>query len=486
MIYQELKKRYKKIIGWGTGGAYDKYGKTYEEYLSYLIDSNSLKWGTTMGKVCIESPDYLLQEDSSECIIVIFSSYVSEICESIKSIGDFDVIAGNVVDYFCEKQVELYQTKESLQMLTKLNWNKVVCCVSTMAYTASVGGGNKFVTEQNRVLEANGYGVLHIVPVQYYQSFFEDEMLWITYNEKTLGVYSLNEIITYIEKCRTMIIHSPYYAIRLIRKIYNGMKKLRQCLFYLHDFACVCSRRFLPVEDKECFEELKKQCIDCKDGQNRMLLYHEYKKLFYNDNVLLIAPSQIVIDKVSQVYKEAHYKVIPHYEYEIDYAPKKVNNKLKIAFVGAATRVKGWEAFKKIVLELKDTYEFYCFGKCDDKIDDVEYVEIHMEGTAEQLCMKDALIKYEIDMAYLGSICCETYSFTYIEAFECGTYVLTTEKSGNICESVKKNKNGYVAEDTDDLIRFLKKEDMELKNIILEQNRKAVNITYNLSFLDCI
>ena len=56
--------------------------------------------------------------------------------------------------------------------------------------------------------------------------------------------------------------------------------------------------------------------------------------------------------------------------------------------------------------------------------------------------------------------------------------------SGNICEAVKKNKNGYVAKDTDDLIYFLKKEDLELKDILLKQNRKIVKKHNNLIFLD--
>ena len=98
--------------------------------------------------------------------------------------------------------------------------------------------------------------------------------------------------------------------------------------------------------------------------------------------------------------------------------------------------------------------------------------------------MKEALNRYKIDLAYLGSLCCETYSFTYIEAYENAVSVLTTEMSGNICEAVKKNKNGYVAKDTDELVHFLKKGGSELREILLQQNRKIVNKSNNLKFLD--
>ena len=100
MIFEELKYQYKKIIGWGTGGAYDKQGRMYEEYIDYMIDSNPLKWGTEIGSLSIQSPDRLLLENSEECVIIIFSSFVEEIHEGIKLKGNFDVVAGSVVNYF--------------------------------------------------------------------------------------------------------------------------------------------------------------------------------------------------------------------------------------------------------------------------------------------------------------------------------------------------------------------------------------------------
>lgn len=486
MIFQELKYQYKKIIGWGTGGAYEKYGRIYEEYMDYVIDSDPLKWETGIGALTVYSPERLLSENSEECVIIIFSSFVEEIRENVKRRGNFDVIAGSTIDYFCKKRIGLYQKKELSSAFSNLDWNKVVCCVSTMTSIVSViGGENKFVADQNILLKARGFDILHLVPIQYYHSDCDDERIWITYDGMTLGIYSLNEIITYIHKIKRMIIHSPCYGVSLIRKIYNAME-LTSCLFYIHDFACVCSEYFLPIDGKDCFEELKKGCIGCKNEANRKKRLREYEKLFYNSNVLLIAPSKIVADKVSLVYPEAHFEVIPHCVYDIVSIPGQVNDKMKIAFVGAATKTKGYDEFKKIVLELKNLYKFYCFGRCsdNDKIDGVEYVNIYMERSEGRLCMLDAFENYQIDMAYLGSLCCETYSYTYIEAFESGVYVLTTEKSGNICESVKLNRNGYVAKDTEDLIRFLKKDDLELKDILLKQNKKIVNKSDNLRFLD--
>ncbi|MCI8669502.1 MAG: glycosyltransferase [Lachnospiraceae bacterium] len=486
MIFKELKNQYKKIIGWGTTGAYEKYGRMYEKYMDYVIDSNPLKWGTGIGALTIYSPEQLLSENSEDCVIIIFSSFVEEIRENIKVKGNFNVIAGSTIDYFCKKRIELYQKQELSLVFLNINWNKVICCVSTMTSIVSViGGENKFVTDQNLLLKAEGYDILHLVPIQFYHSECEDEKIWITYNEKTLGIYSLNEIVTYIHKIKHMIIHSPCYGVSLIRKLYDAMD-LKYCLFYIHDFACVCSEYFLPVEGKDCFEELKRGCTGCKNETKRKKRFQEYEKLFYNNNVLLIAPSKIVADKVSIVYPEAHFEVIPHCVYDIVSVSRQINDKMKIAFVGAATKTKGYEEFKKLVCEFKNSYTFYCFGKCSDKdkIDGVEYVDIYMERSENQLCMLDAFKKYQIDMAYLGSTCCETYSYTYIEAFESGAYVLTTEKSGNICESVKMNQNGYVAKDTDDLICFLKKDALELKDILMKQSKIIVNKSNNLRFLD--
>ena len=59
-------------------------------------------------------------ENSEECVIIIFSSFVEEIHEGIKLKGNFDVVAGSVVNYFCEAKIQLSQKKELSKVFSEL------------------------------------------------------------------------------------------------------------------------------------------------------------------------------------------------------------------------------------------------------------------------------------------------------------------------------------------------------------------------------
>jgi len=53
--------------------------------------------------------------------------------------------------------------------------------------------------------------------------------------------------------------------------------------------------------------------------------------------------------------------------------------------------------------------------------------------------MIDALRKNEIDVAFLWSICPETFSFTLYEALASGCYIVTNSASGNIQDTILRN-----------------------------------------------
>lgn len=483
MIYEEFKKKYKKIIGWGTGGAYRKYGKPYSGFISYLIDNDSSKWDTMQDTLKIMSPEAL--EEESDCIIIIFSEYVDEICSSIWEIGEFDVIDGRIADYFAINSISIYDRTDISMVMSEYKNQEIVCIISTMLYQISMGGGARFVKEQAKILKKSNYRVFHIVPIRFYKKCNRDrEILWVLdENSKTLGMYYWDEINSCFSICNNLIIQTPWYAINEIYRIYQTLPQVKTCLFYMHDFSSVCSRHFLPADGQECFKMLENKCIGCKNSDKRMELYRHYSVFFSKKNVIAIAPSRICADILGRIYTIANIKVLPHYLYQIEETDKSENCKIKVAFIGKALKVKGWEDFKKIVSAYKDRFEFYCFGQCDDKIEGVRYIDISFKTCGNQLSAKDALKKYQIDIAYLGSVVCETYSYTYVEAFENSVYILTTMQSGNVCEEVKKNKNGYVGESIEDVINWLRQDNIEIRKIVLQNVKTAVNVSNNEYFL---
>lgn len=482
-MYEELKKKYQKIVGWGTGGSYEKYGRKNEQYLSYLLDGNSEKWNQKIGMLDIKEPDYLKQEKADEVLVVVYSEALDPIKKSILSKGKFDIIDGGVLsnDNTKARNIDVLYKKELDKIDISEKW---VCVIDSNMSATKYNGEVKFINEQYEDLRAIGYNVLHIAPVGYYMGVEQHiEKLAVYWNQEYFGVFSKAEIDFLIHECEYTIIHSPYYAVDLIVQIYLDMKKLKQSLFYLHDYLCACNKGALPIKGKSCFEELSIGCVHCDYKEQRDFLQMKWKRLLYDKRNLFIAPSDIVKVNIGKVYPEIACKVVPHYVYQKKIVKeKKVNDKIRIAFLGRAQESKGWNDFKYLAEQCKDKFDFYCLGKCDEIVDDITFVNVCVETCDEGLCMEDALKEYKIDIAFLGSTVCETYSFTYIEAYTQGVYVLTTKNSGNVADVVRKNGNGYVAEDIDNMVSFLKQDITVIRSQLLENEMIIENVAFNQEY----
>jgi glycosyltransferase involved in cell wall biosynthesis len=95
--------------------------------------------------------------------------------------------------------------------------------------------------------------------------------------------------------------------------------------------------------------------------------------------------------------------------------------------------------------------------------------------------MIDALRKNEIDVAFLWSICPETFSFTLYEALAAGCFVITNPASGNIQAYIKANPAaGLVVDDEHALMELF--EGNTLVDYIAEHQadgKKGANLIIN-------
>lgn len=74
-----------------------------------------------------------------------------------------------------------------------------------------------------------------------------------------------------------------------------------------------------------------------------------------------------------------------------------MNNRIRIAYIGAAIWQKGWEQFTRMVARFHGKYEFYCLGYCADeqKILNVRYIPVGLKEPGMPT-MTEALIQYHI------------------------------------------------------------------------------------------
>jgi hypothetical protein len=94
--YTRLSSPTARVIGWGTGSAFDYFNGLHPIRLDYLVDNDRTRWGQRRSGTPIVSPDRLQTEIPAETIIVIYSSSWMEIRDQIARIGDFIAIPASV------------------------------------------------------------------------------------------------------------------------------------------------------------------------------------------------------------------------------------------------------------------------------------------------------------------------------------------------------------------------------------------------------
>jgi hypothetical protein len=94
--YARLSSRTGRVIGWGTGSAFDYFNGLHPIRLEYLVDNDPTRWGQQRHCIEIVSPERLLAEVPADTVIVIYSSSWMEIRDQIAQIGDFIAIPASV------------------------------------------------------------------------------------------------------------------------------------------------------------------------------------------------------------------------------------------------------------------------------------------------------------------------------------------------------------------------------------------------------
>ncbi|NLY76127.1 MAG: glycosyltransferase family 4 protein [Firmicutes bacterium] len=478
-INEYLNKNYKKIIGWGTGGCFKKLYKELNIDLEYLIDSNESRTGQVLEGYTIFSPSVLQKEELDDVLIVIFSIFHEEICETINKYGDFCTINGEQLLLFG------YTLKENNKILEKEEENKdIVISISRNDFSLVVNGLNKFVREQMVLFNKNGYINIHLFWRHFNLKGFQGLYFFVVKDGSMVGSYRATELFHIIERVKTVIIHSlATMDLDALDLILEHVNRSIPVLYYIHDFSSICSHIKLMYNDKvfcRSYEDGWRKCATCESGEKRKKIFEYHKKLFQRKNVKIIVPSNSTKEIIQRSFNPGPKKiqVILHQKYRIVNKENiKINPVIKVAYVGYKDIHKGWDIFKRLVGDFRDKYKFYCFGASDEIIEGVEYVDVSFITDGEQ-AMTKKLVEYGIDVSLLLSLWPETYSYTYFESFAAGAFVVTTTLSGNIYDQIQKNKNGIAVTSYQEL-KDLFSDEEKLRSLILRNKRRIVGLRSN-------
>jgi len=176
------------------------------------------------------------------------------------------------------------------------------------------------------------------------------------------------------------------------------------------------------------------------DHKSRRFHIEKIKRLLETRDYSFISPSESAQRVFLGTYPEFRNrcKVIPHLNLSLDSKTTYItNDKLRIAFCGSAMYLKGWDEYLKLAKILFGRVEFYHLSTVDSNESNITHIITDLnEGISD---VHTNLLKYNIDLVFIGSICSETFSFTLHEAVSAGCFVISVGSQGNVKSLLTKN-----------------------------------------------
>lgn len=375
--------------------------------------------------------------------------------------------------------------------------NELVISFMHANYLVNSYGTEKFVRELSA--EMKKHNIHHLSFFSMFHNYGK-KSVGITYDDQYKGIYEYysidsiinNYLVKYnINKCtihiHNFLNHDLSYLERIIKK-YN----IEVCII-VHDFYILCDNyKLIHSNGTFCGENApnEKKCKDCEFKLNGIQHYLRMKQFFNGISSQLkniICPSDYVKSIVVNAYPEYKNRIVqrPHLKFEGYLERENIQNQIKIGYAGIQVADKGFEDWKKLVIELNKNnisdYSFYYFGTGKEKMDSVKSVYVSSVEQGEN-AMVEAIKREALDIVFMWTQCPETYSYVYYEMSINGVYVLTNRKSGNIQQEIYKNRNGMVFDSYLDCLNYLEDVDVvkhDINKYRAEDNFHPLTMRFN-------
>lgn len=348
--------------------------------------------------------------------------------------------------YFVGKKLSGSRLKEAI--LRNMTHDRYILALSHNDYTQNVGGVQLKIADEQVAENDREISYLHIFPYGARQTLvFDDEcpVSGINLDGREIGFVNEETLLEVIKELpgkqvsEVRIHHSMGFKMKYIQDLLDTLNNPR-VKFWLHDFFSVCPGYLLlrnNVEYCGAPDIDSNACQICMYGNLRYQHLEAFESLFLNKSIGVIAPSDFALSLWQEKFPIKNYPgtVCPHAQ--LAWKEKKPviprNSKLKVAFVGYPMMHKGWCTWLTLTSKLQGDprYHFYLFSS--RRPFSRNFTRVSVAVTKEKRSkMLQVLQENKIDIAFLWSICPETFSFTLYESLAAGCYILTNKNSGNI------------------------------------------------------
>ena len=337
-------------------------------------------------------------------------------------------------------------------------------------------GVEKYILNEVELLKKISVKMLNIFPLRNSDSFFDRNILknyyGIIYEGRFYGAYTKEEIIALVQllekvNCSLLEIqihHLKNYQLDELMWIFKQIdSKIR---FFVHDFFSLCYTGIMLRNGKEfCGVGTipENKCMGCECGENNQIHFGKMMSFIcgLKERLILVFPSQSTADIWKQTYGELvkEHIILPHLKIKEEKREKinRFHKKIRIAFVGAPIFHKGWDDYVDITEKI-DRYEYYHFGVQPGTTGNWKQIPVSYLKDGED-AMTNALLDNQIDIVLMLTKCAETYGYTLYESALADCMLISLENRGNISDTIRKNKWGYVFKTQNDLLQYLQNEE---------------------------
>jgi len=345
-------------------------------------------------------------------------------------------------------------------------------------YLKNVGGLQLKIADEQLEVNRSGKGYLHIFPYESsltLMEFDEESVIGINLNGEWVGYANPQTLLDHLSENSGVfnveglsIHHVLCFDLRFIEKVIEVTQKPK-VVFWLHDFFSLCPGYLLLRNDLEFCgapDVNSNACNLCIYGEKRIGHLNEFERFFSQNTIEVISPSEFALELWKKAFpvKNVTATVCPHafLEYQEPITNLPTNKKIKIAFVGFPVYHKGWETWLRLTKKFSSDprYEFFLFSEIRRFSRNFKNVSVSVTKESRNQ-MAEQLRNRNIDVAFLWSVCPETFSFTLYESLSAGCAVLTNQNSGNIQAYVKEHpETGIVLKNEEALMSLFEGSDL--------------------------
>ncbi|HOU20621.1 MAG: hypothetical protein KBC66_04870 [Kiritimatiellae bacterium] len=354
--------------------------------------------------------------------------------------------------------------------------DRYVLLLTYADYRRALGGLERYMREETQLLDKGGFSAVCLFPFTTRRSRWLDRHLsgyWgVTVDGAVAGFYdeiALENLIVAWGRAGKRPVEIQLHNLRNL-----NLDRVRRFLcqmplpvrLFLHDYATVCPKSSLLRNGEQfCGREPPSaaKCTGCvswtPDHHRRIRAVLESVR----ERLQVVAPSRAARHVWLGTFPdfEDRVEIIPHLQTAGSrpnvYSPRPPAAAIRLAFLGAAGRHKGWEVFRRLAARAaaeKWPYDFLHLGWVRDPVPGIRNIPVSVVQDGPDAMIR-ALRLADIDIVFLWSLCPETYSYVLQECLLTNAMLVTNPDSGNIADTVMDRKAGRVFAGPAELEKYL-------------------------------